>query len=210
MNHLKSTLRCVAPLIGALAIAAGALSCAARADTLSEDGVKGFKAFEAGDYATALKEFMPLAEQGQPSAEAAVGQMYLQGLGVKQDYAKAATWLKKAAEGGIAQAQAQLGTLYLVGEGVTADPAEAAKWTAAAADQGLPRAQVDLSTMYYQGVGVPKDWVKAYLYATLAARQGNEDGKNILELLSEDLAPADIAKGDALVKAWKPKLPTVQ
>ena len=29
------------------------------------DGVAGLKAYEAGDYATALKEFLPLAEAGQ-------------------------------------------------------------------------------------------------------------------------------------------------
>ena len=63
---------------------------------------------------------------------------------------------------------------------------------------------------YYQGVGFPKDMTQAYLYATLAARQGNEDAKNILELLNQDMKPDEIAKGDALVKAWQPTLPTVQ
>jgi hypothetical protein len=51
---------------------------------------------------------------------------------------------------------------------------------------------------------------QAYLYASLAARQGNEDGKNVLELLQTDMSPQDIAKGEALLKAWKPKLPAVE
>ena len=176
----------------------------------SADGVKGFEAYEKGDYATALKEFMPLAEAGQTSAQAAVGQMYFEGKGVKPDPKVAAKWLEPAAAAGNARAQFLLGKLYLSGEGVAADPAKAASLSKAAADQGLPEAQVDMCALYYQGVGVPKDLTQAYLYATLAARQGNEDGKNILELLTQDMTPEDVAKGDALVKAWKPVLPDIQ
>jgi TPR repeat protein len=178
--------------------------------TIETEGVKGFKAYEAGDYATALKEFLPLAEKGQVSAQAAVGQMYFEGKGVQPNPAEAAKWLELAAAAGNARAQFLLGKLYLSGEGVQADPVKAASLSKAAADQGLPEAQVDVCALYYQGVGVPKDMIQAYLYATLAARQGNDDGKNILELLTQDMKPEDVAKGDALVKAWQPTLPNVQ
>ncbi len=151
------------------------------------DGVAGFEAYEKGDYVTALKEFMPLAESGQASAEAAVGQMYFEGKGVKPDMKEAARWLEPAASKGIARAQFLLGKLYLSGEGVAAvDPVKAASLTKAAADQGIPEAQVDTCAFYYQGVGVPKDLVQAYLYANLAAQQGSEDGKSILALLNQD------------------------
>jgi hypothetical protein len=173
-------------------------------------GVKGVEAYEAGDYATALKEFLPLARKGQVSAEAAVGQMYFEGKGVAADPKEAAKWLEPAAQGGNARAQFLLGKLYLSGEGVAADPAKAASLSKAAADQGLPNAQVDICALYYQGVGVPKDLVQAYLYATLAARQGDDDGKNILELLTEDMKPDQVAKGDAAVQAWKPVMPDIK
>ena len=175
------------------------------------DGVAGFEAYEKGDYATALKEFMPLAESGQASAEAAVGQMYFEGKGVKPDMKEAARWLEPAATKGIARAQFLLGKLYLTGEGVAAaDPVKAAALTKAAADQGIPEAQVDTCAFYYQGVGVPKDLVQAYLYANLAAQQGSEDGKSILTLLGQDMKPEDVAKGDAAVRAWKPVLPDIK
>jgi len=174
------------------------------------DGVKGFEAYEKGDYATAMKEFMPLAEAGQTSAQAAVGQMYFEGKGVAPDPKEAAKWLEPAAKAGNARAQFLLGKLYLSGEGVAADPAKAAALSQAAADQGLPDAQVDICALYYQGVGVAKDLPHAYLYANLAAQQGNADAKNILELLTQDMKPEEIAKGDALVKAWKPILPDIQ
>jgi len=178
--------------------------------TYETEGVKGFKAYESGDYATALKEFLPLAQKGQVSAQAAVGQMYFEGKGVAPDPVEAAKWLEPAAKAGNARAQFLLGKLYLSGEGVKADTAKAASLSKAAADQGFVDAQVDMTALYYQGVGVPKDMTQAYLYATLAARQGNADAKNILELLSQDMKPEEIAKGDALVKAWQPTLPNIQ
>jgi TPR repeat protein len=175
------------------------------------DGVAGFEAYEKGDYATALKEFMPLAESGQASAEAAVGQMYFEGKGVKPDMKEAARWLEPAASKGIARAQFLLGKLYLTGEGVAApDPVKAAALTKAAADQGIPEAQVDTCAFYYQGVGVQKDLVQAYLYANLAAQQGSEDGRSILTLLCQDMKPEDVAMGDAAVRAWKPVLPDIK
>src|SRR3954470_22703278 len=77
------------------------LSAAAFADgTYETEGMKGFKAYESGDYATALKEFLPLAKKGQVSAEAAVGQMYFEGKGVAPDPAEAAKWLEPAAKAG--------------------------------------------------------------------------------------------------------------
>jgi TPR repeat protein len=186
------------------------LGMALSAASASADGVKGVQAYEKGDYATALKEFMPLAEQGQPSAEAAVGQMYFEGKGVAANPAEAAKWLQPAAKAGNARAQFLLGKLYLSGEGVQANPTFAVALTKAAADQGMADAQFDLCSYYYQGVGVPKDMVQAYLYASLAARQGHEDGKNVLELLQTDMKPEDIAKGEALLKAWKPTLPAAE
>jgi TPR repeat protein len=175
------------------------------------DGVAGFEAYEKGDYATALKEFLPLAESGQASAEAAVGQMYFEGKGVKPDMKEAARWLEPAASKGIARAQFLLGKLYLSGEGVAAvDPTKAAALTKAAADQGMVEAPVDTCAFYYQGVGVPKDLVQSYLYANLAAQQGSEDGRSILTLLSQDMKPEDVAKGDEAVRAWKPVLPDIK
>ncbi len=50
----------------------------------------GLRAYSRGDYATALQEFKPLAEQGHAKAQATLGGMYTIGLGVPQDFAEAA------------------------------------------------------------------------------------------------------------------------
>ncbi len=48
----------------------------------------GFAAHNRGDYATALREFRPLAEQGDVDAQFNLGLMYSKGQGVPQDYAE--------------------------------------------------------------------------------------------------------------------------
>jgi len=64
------------------------------------DWQKGLDAYEKRDYATALKEMKPLAEQGDAAAQNNLGLMYLQGLGVTQDYARAYMWWEIAASKG--------------------------------------------------------------------------------------------------------------
>ena len=52
----------------------------------AQDFQKGFAAYNAGDYATALQEWKPLAEAGNVFAQNNLGFMYKNGQGVPQDY----------------------------------------------------------------------------------------------------------------------------
>ena len=65
------------------------------------DYYKGVFAAQSGDYATALREFRPLAEQGDADAQNGLGLMYLDGEGVPQDYKTALKWYTLAAERGL-------------------------------------------------------------------------------------------------------------
>ncbi len=56
---------------------------------------EGVAAFKRGDYATALREFRPLAEQGHANAQRNLGVMYIQG--VTLDFVQAYKWLNIAA-----------------------------------------------------------------------------------------------------------------
>ena len=76
--------------------------------SVSQDFEKGGDAFERGDYATALREWTPLAEQGDADAQYNLGLMYEQGWGVSQDYRTAVKWYTLAAEQGDAYAQTNL------------------------------------------------------------------------------------------------------
>ena len=79
---------------------------------MSADFQKGLDAAKRGDYATALREWEPLAEQGHAAAQTLLGVMYENGKGVPQDYAMAVKWYTLAAEQGHADAQYGLGGMY--------------------------------------------------------------------------------------------------
>ena len=61
---------------------------------------KGFSAYQKGDYATALPEWTPLAEQGYATAQHNLGVMYANGEGVEKNLTEAMKWYRKAAEQG--------------------------------------------------------------------------------------------------------------
>jgi len=111
-------------------------------------------ALERGDYATALKEWRPLAEQGVARAQYNLGIMYDNGRGVPENDAEAVKWYRKAAEQGVADAQYNLGVTYEVGQVVPQSYAEAAKWFRKAAEQGYAKAQYNLGLMHADGTGV--------------------------------------------------------
>ncbi len=98
-------------------------------------------AFERDDYATAVQEWRPLAEQGHAEAQNYLGWMYRWGLGAPMDDAEAVKWYRKAAEQGIAEYMTRLASMYLVGWGVTQDDVQAHMWydlAAAAGDEDAP------------------------------------------------------------------------
>ncbi len=66
---------------------------------------EGYDAVRRGDYATALKEWKPLAEQGDADAQYLLGLMYRNGLDVPEDYKLAVEWYRKSAEQGIKHAR---------------------------------------------------------------------------------------------------------
>jgi tetratricopeptide (TPR) repeat protein len=108
-------------IIGLLLTASGGN---VNADRL-EDGIA---AYQRGDFATALRLFQPLAEQGDASAQSNLGVMYEQGRGVAQNYREAMRWFRLAAMQGDASAQSNLGVMYFKGQGIAQDFREAMKW----------------------------------------------------------------------------------
>ena len=86
---------------GFLALAILALAVPAHAGPFED----GLAAYEREEYATALKFWRPLAEQGDAIAQSNLGVMYEFGLGVPQDYVQAHMWFELAAEQGSKKAQ---------------------------------------------------------------------------------------------------------
>jgi len=106
----------------------------------AQDFYTGLAAALRGDYATALQEWRPLAEQGDASAQFNLGWMYDKGEGVPQDDREAVRWYRRAAEQGDAKAQNNLGVMYNNGEGVAQDYITAHVWFNIAAANGNTKA----------------------------------------------------------------------
>jgi hypothetical protein len=121
-------------IVAALIVAIG-LTGSVAAGPL-EDGAA---AYGRGDYATALRMWRPLADQGSAIAQFNLGLMYENGQAVPRDYAAAANWYRKAVDQGNASAQANLGFMYANGEGVPRDYAAAASWYRKAAERAPDR-----------------------------------------------------------------------
>ena len=108
----------------------------------SQDLEKAWEAYEKGDFATALREFRALAEQGNWKGQAAMGFMYSKGHDVTQNYKEAAKWYRKSAVQGDVLAQIKLGKWYSKGQGVLQDSVYAHMWFNIAAFNGHPTAEI--------------------------------------------------------------------
>jgi TPR repeat protein len=158
----------------------------------SADFQKGVTAAQSGDYATALRELKPLAEQGDAESQFNLGVMYENGQGISKDYKTSVKfWHRLAVDEGNAIAQHNLGWLYQQGKGVPKNNKIAAKWWTLSANQGLANARFYNGLMYLLGPGAIQDYVFARLFNnwslaerigfndnaaywyTLAAKQGN-------------------------------------
>ncbi len=165
----------------------------------------GMDATTRGDYATALREWRPLVEQGDALAQYNLGVLYRKGRGVPQDDVQARQWYAKAAAQGQAKAQFNLGTLYFNGEGTPKDYQQALRWFRLAADQGVAVAQTKIAIMYDEGQGVPHDIVQAYKWYSLAAMNGDKPAAELRDASAKEMTPAQIAEAQKLAREWKPK-----
>ena len=166
----------------------------------AQDFDKGLAAYRTGDFATAMKEWRPLAEQGVAKAQYNLGQMYHNGNGVVQDYAEAVRWFRLVAEQGYASAQNNLGWMYQNGYGVVQDYAEAVKLYRLAAEQGYAVAQNNLGWMYMNGYGVVQNNILSHMWYNIASANGNKRSSERRDKIATIMTSADISKAQAMAR----------
>ena len=166
----------------------------------AQDFNKGLEAAEAGDFATAMKEWKPLAEQGNAKAQAIIGILYENGHGVLKDYAEAVKWYRSSAEQGHTSAQNNLGYIYDNGVGVLKDASEAVKWYRLSAEQGNSLGQFNLGLSYNNGDGVLQDYVKAHMWYNIASANGHENAGGLRNKLEALMTASDVLKATAMAK----------
>ena len=120
------------------------------------------------------------AAQGNPTAQAQLGEFFKEGRGVEQNDAQAVGWFGAAAVQGNSDAQYWLGWMIANGRGAEVDEAQAAGWYFQAAQQEDARAQYELGQMYYHGRGVEKSYVTALEWFEKSAEQGNVFARTLL------------------------------
>jgi TPR repeat protein len=186
-----------------LLMIACALGAPARAGPLQDAQA----AYNRGKYAVALDLWQPLAEQGDPDAQAGLGSLYLGGYGVARDETAAMAWFRKAADQGHAGGQFSLASLYYARK----EYGPAASWYRRTAEQGNSLAQIRLARMYAEGPGLARDDVQAYRWFAVAAMRGADSYARTNAVKGRDavamkMTPAQVAEAERLVREWKPKL----
>ena len=166
----------------------------------SADFQKGLTAANSGDFTTAVREWTPLAEQGNANAQYNLGIMYDKGRSVIQNYKTAMKWYRRAGKQGNASAQYALGLIYDSGQGVPQDYKTAVKWYRLSAKQGYASAQGSLGVMYAFGNGVLKDYVYAHMWGNIAATNGYELGAKLRDDFEKKMTFADISYAQKLAR----------
>jgi hypothetical protein len=144
----------------------------------------GALAFSQGDYAKAMREWLPHANSGDPEAQSGVAMLYANGLGVSKDDAKAANWFLTAANGGHRESQMIMSVLCDEGRGVPRDARAALTWVEQAAKAGHPPAQAALGMRYMLGDGVAVDEALGSRWLRDAARYGDAAAQQAVEALA--------------------------
>jgi cell division septation protein DedD len=179
-------------LASGLTIALAMVGASAHADVKA-----GVDAWSRGDYPTAIKEWRPLAINGDADAQFNLGQAYKLGRGVPVDFKLAEGWYRKAADQGHFQAEDNLG-LILFQNG---DRPKAMPYIEKSANRGEPRAQYVLATALFNGDLAKKDWVRAYALMTRASANGLNQASASLAQMDQFIPLDQRQKGLAMARA---------
>lgn len=139
------------------------------------------------------------AAAGSAEAQAAYGQLLLDGRGVAADARAAFDWFVRAAAQGHVAAINMVGRCHDLGWGTPVDKARAAAAFHAAARRGLDWGMYNYATALALGAGVPLDRPAALTWFEKAAALGNAKAVNFIGSFHEDgwVGPRDMARAAA-------------
>lgn len=176
------------------------LTCPIQADFQA-----GGDAYKRGDYETAVKEFLPIAKNGDHRAMYALGSMYAAGHGVERDLEEAFRWFQRAARYGRPDAEYKIGLMYHQGLGVERNYKRALNWYGKAAKKGYGSAHYQIGLMYLAGNGVKKDIVKAHAWSLLAQEMGEKRAASSLAVTGNTLSDEQKVEADSVLEGLRGK-----
>lgn len=212
------------PLVISILIAAGALSACQSTPpldtsnpqailTAANAGHQGAAALLGPSYFSGTNGFeknmveaarwLPAAvDQGDTTAMAQLGFLYLNGTGVTADPAKALELIGGSAKAGDTLGQYYLGLMNMQGVGLAANPTEGARLITLAAQAGNGEAMKSLGDAYRDGQGVGANPTEALNWYTRAGAAGNPAGLHAAGELQEQgkVGPKDPVRAAGLYK----------
>jgi TPR repeat protein/transglutaminase-like putative cysteine protease len=144
------------------------------------------------------------ADNGNESAQALLGRMYVEGLGVKVDVPRGLELLAKQEKEKLPDAFNELGKLYRNEKSGVTDKAKAAEYFRQGAALGQREAAQALAMMLHTGDGIPRDLPQAIQYYELAIKSGYLDSMNNLAEIyrqGEDGIPRNIDRAVSLLRS---------
>lgn len=179
------------------------------------DFAGGKTAYDRKDWPRAIMLLRPLAEQGDARAQVLLGNMYVQGYGVRRDSTQAYGLYRRAAIAGNAEAMVVTGAMLQQGIGTTADVHQALEWYHRAAKSGHPAGAMFYGLYMIRGSSSPDgrnilpDHASAYKWLRLAEKNATDDktrttAGTVATEIGKSLNVDTVSKADAEVADFKP------
>ena len=153
-----------------------------------------YTAWDRANYQTALRVWLPAAEEGDPEAMNYVGEIFERGLGAEPNLEIARFWYERAASAGYKPAQVNLAVLYDTGRGVDRDPVAAINWYRRA--WGVPNEELLISTEKVASE-------RADNAAKLAQAEAETESLALLAAIQQDTIESLTAERDELAEENK-------
>ena len=135
---MKRTVLLILALCLCFSVFGGSVSAeSAAAETTAEElYLTGLDAYTAGDYEKAMEYFQKAADAGNAEGWRGLGNLYAQGLGVKEDSSRALEYYRLAAAQGDAKSYYNLAIMYESGEAMEKDIGKAVEYYEKSAENG--------------------------------------------------------------------------
>ncbi|WAG07867.1 sel1 repeat family protein [Aeromonas jandaei] len=152
--------------------------------TTEQELASANRAWRTGHFDEATRIWSPLAEQGQPRAQALMGWSHEVGQGSEQDINRAITLYRQSAQAGDPFGQYRLADAYLRGTGVKRDLREAFYWMDLAARNGDVPAMLKVGVLHLMGASGRVDLSQGKQWLYQAAQKGNKLALHVLQQLT--------------------------
>lgn len=153
--------------------------------TTEQELASANRAWRTGHFDEATRIWSPLAEQGQPRAQALMGWSHEVGQGSEQDINRAITLYRQSAQAGDPFGQYRLADAYLRGAGVKRDLREAFHWMDLAARNGDVPAMLKVGVLHLMGASGRVDLSQGKQWLYQAAQKGNKLALHVLQQLAQ-------------------------